>query len=285
MESDRRAGYAADLRIPVHGGTNISDNPREAIQAVEWRDLLHLSGLEVMHELSLSAPWLIVSWFAAAREHYLFALGASFMFFLTGLRQVHNAYHYALGISRQGTEWMMFALSILMLGSMHAVQITHLRHHRHCMGAEDVEAMGARVPGWRAVLLGPLFPLRLHRKALEVASGARARWIRAELAANLALVLGVFLLLEVTWLQYHVLAMLAGQCLTAFFAVWTVHHDCDARNCHARTIRHRTKALVTYNMFYHVEHHLFPAVPTCKLPILAKRLDAVAPDIAQRRVF
>ena len=27
----------------------------------------------------------------------------------------------------------MFALSVLMLGSMHAVQINHLRHHRHCM--------------------------------------------------------------------------------------------------------------------------------------------------------
>jgi len=38
-------------------------------------------------------------------------------------------------------------------------------------------------------------------------------------------------------------------------------------------------------MFYHVEHHLFPAVPTCKLPILARRLDAVAPELATSKVF
>jgi fatty acid desaturase len=45
------------------------------------------------------------------------------------------------------------------------------------------------------------------------------------------------------------------------------------------------KALITYNMFYHVEHHLFPAVPTCKLPILAGRLDAAAPEFATKKVF
>ena len=28
----------------------------------------------------------------------------------------------------------MFVLSVLMLGSMHAVKFNHLRHHRHCMG-------------------------------------------------------------------------------------------------------------------------------------------------------
>jgi fatty acid desaturase len=54
---------------------------------------------------------------------------------------VHNAYHYALGVSRAATEWVMLALSVLMLGSMHAVQVNHLRHHRYCLGEEDVEAM------------------------------------------------------------------------------------------------------------------------------------------------
>src|SRR5262245_46387001 len=115
-------------------------SPRAWSHSVEWKDLLRLSRLEVAHELVLSLPWLAVSWFAAAQEQPLVALGASFMFFLTGLRQVHNAYHYALGISRGATECVMFVLSVLMLGSMHAVQITHLRHHRHCMTGDDVEA-------------------------------------------------------------------------------------------------------------------------------------------------
>jgi fatty acid desaturase len=53
----------------------------------------------------------------------------------------------------------------------------------------------------------------------------------------------------------------------------------------ARTIRNRAKALLTYNMFYHVEHHQFPAVPTCKLPILARRLDRVTRGCAAPKVF
>jgi len=92
--------------------------------------------------------------------------------------------------------------------------------------------------------------------------------------------------LDVWWLRYHVAAMAAGQCLTAFFAVWTVHHGCERRRGPiARTIRGRVKALISYEMFFHVEHHLYPTVPTCRLPLLAKRLDAVAPELAARRVF
>jgi hypothetical protein len=52
--------------------------------------------------------------------------------------------------------------------------------------------------------------------------------------------------------------------------VWTVHHGCAPGDHLARTIRGR---------------HLFPAVPTRKLPILARRLDAVRPELALKRVF
>jgi len=38
-------------------------------------------------------------------------------------------------------------------------------------------------------------------------------------------------------------------------------------------------------MFYHVEHHLFPTVPTCRLPVLAERLDTVAPELKTKLVF
>jgi fatty acid desaturase len=73
---------------------------------------------------------------------------------------------------------------------------------------------------------------------------------------------------------------------TAFFAVWTVHHGCERdRGPIARTIRGRVKALISYEMFFHVEHHLYPGVPTSRLPALARRLDAVAPELAARRVF
>jgi fatty acid desaturase len=91
--------------------------------------------------------------------------------------------------------------------------------------------------------------------------------------------------LDEVWLRYHVIAMTVGECFSAFFAVWTVHHDCDRTHFIARTLRNDVKSFVSYNMFYHVEHHLFPAVPTCHLPELSKRLDAVAPELRSKNVW
>jgi fatty acid desaturase len=257
---------------------------------VEWKDLLRLSRGEVVYEVLISTPWLVASLVLGSLAFsypLLFApaLACSFIFFLCGLRQVHNAFHYAVGISPRGHEWLMFALSVAMLSAMHAVQFNHLRHHRHCMDEDDIEALSARMPGWKAILIGPYFPWMLHRTALRIGRPAVRRWVWAELGAIALFVTLVCFVWPVPVLQYHLAAMAVGQCLSGFFAVWTVHHDCDRSHYIARTIRSRFKAFVTYNMFYHVEHHLFPAVPTCHLPQLARRLDGAAPELRNKLVF
>jgi len=78
--------------------------------------------------------------------------------------------------------------------------------------------------------------------------------------------------------------MLAGEALSAFFAVWLVHHHCD-EEVFARTQRRGWKNFLTYNMFFHLEHHLFPAVPTIKLPELARRLDQAVPGLPKKEVY
>ncbi len=262
---------------------SLMGDPR--VRSVEWRDLLALSTTEIVLELLLSGPWLAASLFLASRGAYALALPLSFIFFLTGLRQVHNAHHYALGISRRATEWVMFGLSVLMLSSMHAIQVTHLHHHRTCMDDEDVEAESARMSALRALLFGPLFPFRLHREGLRLASARQRAWIQWEIAMCVAWVCLCWLTPGISFLKYHVLAMCAGQCLTAFFAVWTVHHGCDGRTTIARTLRHKLKSIIVFDMFFHIEHHLFPRVPTCHLGTLADRLDAAAPEVVRLKVF
>ncbi len=261
------------------------------LEQVEWKDLCRLGPLEVVREVAIYVPWLVVSlvfahWGFTWHPAFLaLALGSSFMFFLCGLRQVHNAFHYAVGVSPRAHEWLMFVLSPLMMSAMHAVQWNHLRHHRHCMDEEDVEAMSARMPGWKALITGPQFPVRLHAAALKLARPRVRRWIHVELAAVAAMPVLAFGVFDAAWLQYHVVSMVVGQCFSAFFAVWTVHHDCDRSHFIARTLRNDVKSFVSYNMFYHVEHHLFPAVPTCHLPELSKRLDQVAPELRSKQVF
>lgn len=258
-------------------------DPRLA--AVPWRDLLVLRRAEVVGELLISLPWLLASCLLAAGGLWLPALACSFLFFLTGLRQVHNGFHLALGLSARATDWLLFVMSQLMLGSMHAVKINHLLHHRHCLGEDDLEAASARWPAWRAIMIGPLFPWRLHRKAWRVGNPTQRRWMAAELAGNAALFLLAFGWLEQDWLRYHLLAMAVGQCWTSFFAVWTVHHDCADDGPISRTQRGRWLNRASYAMFLHTEHHLFPKVPTRHLPELARRLDAVAPEYAGRQVL
>ena len=251
---------------------------------IAWRDLVALSPAEKIWELLLSLPWLALSlWLYDAGWWWLGAL-ASFYFFLTGLRQSHNAQHYALGLPRPWQDVVLFVLSVLMLSSMHAVQVTHLHHHRHCLEDEDVEGATARKCWWRTLLEGPLFPARLHLAAWRLGTRRQRRWIAAEVVAagvGVGMVLGVWRGAALCW---HVAAMLLGECFTAFFAVWSVHHDCAARDI-GRTQRGAWITTLSYSMFFHVEHHLYPAVPTGHLAELARRLDAVAPQFQKRRVL
>jgi fatty acid desaturase len=265
----------------------IMRDPR--VRRVEWKDLLHLTPWEIGKEVVFYVPWLVASWilvyFAPSYPLlYAPALACSFIFFLCGLRVVHNAYHYAMGISRPATEWVMFILSVLMLSAMHALQQTHLHHHKHCMDEDDVEAASARMQGWKAILFGPKFYVTIQTKGIELGTPRQRRWILAEYLCMAIWVPSVFLL-NVPMLKYHAVAMLVGQCLTAFFAVWTVHHDCDRSHFIARTLRNPLKSLIVFDMFYHLEHHLFPKVPTCHLGKLSKRLDAAAPELQEKQVW
>lgn len=241
-----------------------------------------MNRFEIAHEVTLILPWLVgsITFYQAG----LIPIGmvGSFFVFLTGLRLSHGCQHYQLPLARHGQDKLLFALSAVMLSSMHAVQTTHMHHHRHCLGEEDFEGEIARRPLWLALLTCPLFPLRLHTKALRLARPNKRRWVLAEMATILCIVAVTPWL--PTALQWHVLAMLVGECFVGFFAVWTVHHGCDD-NVPYRTVRNRWLNRLFYNMFLHTEHHLFPAVPTCHLRELAWRIDQATGVYRQVLVF
>jgi len=256
----------------------------DPVKTVEWRDLVALTPMEKAWELTLGLPWLALSLWCYAHGWWPVGLACSFYLFLTGLRQSHNAQHYSMGLPRAFQDGVLFALSLMMLASMHAVQVTHLHHHRHCLEEEDGEGSTARLSWWRAILIGPLFLIRLHFCAWRLASRRKRAWIATELCC-IATLLVIALYVRV-WiaLRWHFSAMLLGECLTGFFAVWTVHHGCVPDEP-GRTQRGRWLNLISYSMFFHAEHHLFPAVPTAHLRELARRLDAVMPELSRRPVI
>lgn len=276
---------------PGNVRTQRHPEPRPAVfhdprlQAVEWRDLVPVRRVEVLAEPLLPATWLAASLVLDGFSHSLLALGCSFFFFLTGLRLVHNAFHTALGLSRRTTDIVLWIMSLVMLGSMHAVQYNHLRHHKLNLGEGDVEGRSAEMPAWRALLFGPAFPILLHVTALRQGNARLRMIVWGQLLMSVIWIASVFDVLHSSVLRYHVGAMLVGQCMTAFFAVWIVHHHCDRSHHLARTVHHRIKNRLSFNMFLHIEHHLFPRVPTCHLPELSRRIDRAAPDLRSKIVF
>jgi fatty acid desaturase len=253
------------------------------LKKVKWKDLTRMTNRQIFIENNITLPWLFASWLLAYFHFYLFAIPCSFMFFLTALRQVHNGFHNSLGIGKKSTWLTLYLNSILMVTSIHAVKFSHLRHHKYCLGEHDHEGKCARLPWYRALVYGPVHIFSIHKVALLLGSKKYKRDVVLELV-SIALFISIVLLINVPFLMYHCLVMFTGEMFSAFFAVWTVHHDLE-EHVIARTQRTPWKNFITYNMFYHLEHHLFPAVPTIRLPELARRIDEAIPDLEKRDTF
>ena len=254
---------------------------RARLRGVEWRDLVPMRPIDGLVECLHPLLWLIGSWLFAALAIWPAALFCSFMFFLTALRLNHEAIHCNLGFDRRGHRLVLHGLSALMLGSNNAVAFNHLQHHAHLGTGKDIEGKAGRMSGWRVLAYGPRFPIEMHVGAWRRGDDTLRRRMRIDLGLNVAMI-GAALASGATILVYHVLVTALAQCLTAYFAVWITHRHCEADALVARTQRARPINLVTYNMFLHLEHHLFPAVPVRRLDRLAARIDAAAPEIAAR---
>ncbi|HYE29107.1 MAG TPA: fatty acid desaturase [Allosphingosinicella sp.] len=263
-----------------------SDPASRLVREVEWRDLVPMRRRDGVIECLHPVPWLLLSWGFAAYGRWAFAAAASFMFFLTALRLNHEAIHRNLGFGAAGHRRVIHALSALMLGSNHAVAFNHLQHHAHVGRPSDVEGKCGRMSGWEVLAYGPIFPVELHRAAWRRGNARLRGRMRVDFGLN-ALVLAAALLSGSAVLRYHVLVMAVAQCLTGFFAVWITHHGCHGETLVARTQRSRLVNFATYNMFFHLEHHVFPAVPVKRLGRLAARIDAAFPQIiaTARRVI
>ena len=238
----------------------------------------------MMIENNLTIPWLLISLTLAYFEYYIVALPFSAFNFLTALRQVHNGFHHSLGTNKFLTWLTLYLNSISMMASIHAVKFNHIRHHKYCLTDEDYEGKSAGMTWYGAILYGPIHMFLIHKVTLQLGNLYYRVNVLLELA-SICLYASVILYFKVDFLIYHMVIMILGEFLMAFFAVWTVHHDTHESPEFARTQRDGWKNTITFSMFYHLEHHLFPAVPTIKLPELARRIDQALPEIEKKQTF
>ncbi len=253
----------------------LNDNVRR----VAWQDLRELTYFQSIRAVLLSLPWLVVSMTLASAEYFVAAVPFSMVFFMAGLRQTHDGFHGKLGLSAFWTNAFLFLFSQLMAIPLHAVRWIHLHHHANSLDEKDVEGMCASMAWWQALAVGPYFPIRMIVVALARSNRGTRIWILAEMVVIFALI-DVAWITNWSWLRYHLVIMALGNCLTGFVAVWMVHRGCEHQGTFARTQRSWIINFLTLNNFFHLEHHLFPAVASCNLPELARRLDEVIPSAA-----
>jgi fatty acid desaturase len=263
----------------THGDQTIPLNKVQRL--VPWRDLTPMMPRDGVVECLHPLPWLLGSFAFAQTRLWVPAIVCSFMFFLTALRLNHEAIHHNLGFGPKGHRLVLHLLSALMLGSNHAVAANHLHHHKHVMQPDDLEGKAGRMNGLKVLLYGPIFPIEMHIAAWTRGGLAFRRRMVIDAALNAAMFL-LFIVSGWTVLGYHLAVVTIAQCLTAFFAVWITHHGCEKTNLIARTQRGWLVNLLSYNMFFHLEHHLFPGVPVKRLGVLAKRLDVAWPKIPRQ---
>lgn len=171
-----------------------------------------------------------------------------------------------------------------MMTSIHAVKFNHIRHHKYCLKDEDYEGKSAGMTWYGAILYGPIHMFLIHKVTLQLGNKDYRRNVILELV-SIVIFATIIFYFRIDFLIYHIIVMIIGEFLMAFFAVWTVHHDTHESPELARTQRSGWKNKITFSMFYHLEHHLFPAVPTIKLPELAKRIDEALPEIQKKQTF
>jgi fatty acid desaturase len=198
------------------------------------------------------------------------------------LVQGHEGTHDLISRSRTINDfftWLTLALAAI---SAEAHRRFHLDHHHYAHTARDPEfqyfdRVVRGVPGW-AYLFIPMFAqIGVNRYGLQrEMPGEVRRRVYLELATGL--VLHVALALAFGWRRYLLFVaapMVTGLYVASVLRSITEHHDVMEGNewTNARSIvTNPVLEFLWSNVNYHLEHHLYPAVPYHALPKLRRAL-------------
>lgn len=236
--------------------------------------------------VSLSAPFILVaSYFvAASMDWWLLAMFVvANLSFITYGSLSHDLVHRTLGLRRGLNDALLSTIELLMLRSGRAYRLAHLNHHaRYPDAADDPEGAAAHGSLASALAAGFLFFPRLwcwayrrypaHRPRLALEAVA----IIGLIACSIALAL---LGLTLAPIAYVVLSY-CGTWIVPLATAYIPHLPKGETEL-LQTCRFRGWAarLIAFEHLYHLEHHLYPAVPHHNWHELARRLDPILDSV------
>lgn len=214
-------------------------------------------------------------WLFAGSGHWTPAvLSLAVLSFVTYGSTSHDLVHGSLGLKRLPNDVLLSAIELIALRSGHAYQVAHLNHHARFPHEDDIEAHASRMSLARALLEGVVFQFRIYAWAMRNPRGRR-RWIIGEGIAVLAMMLAAIAALPWTILPAAYAGLMIAGSWTIPLITSYVPHDAEAADVLHRTrvFRGLVARIVAVDHLYHLEHHLYPAVPHQNWPRLAGRLD------------
>ena len=263
------------LAEPVPHQMRCKDATRRPSLAELGDDLLEVSRFRLCTTLAI--PFLFMAsyaFFAYQQWWTLAVVSVMGLSFVTYGSTSHDLVHRTLGLSRGLNDLCLSLIELLSLRSGTAYRLSHLHHHAHLLGADDIEGAAAFRGFWNAIFVGPAMQIRIWTWAWE--HHPRKRRELALEAIGIASLISVSLV-ATAWSPapiVYVTLVAAGSWL---FPLVTVYfpHDGDAIDPLKKTRLFRGWFFhtIAFGHLYHLEHHLYPAVPHHHWKSLADRLD------------
>jgi len=203
--------------------------------------------------------------------------------FITYGSTSHDLVHANLGLRKSVNDVFLSIIELLALRSGHAYRLAHLHHHARYPAPDDIEGAAAGMSLFGALHEGVTYNFKLYFWALRQERGDK-RWVRLEgLACLLVLAAaGVLASLGHPVLLIYAGLMTLGSWLLPLVTSYIPHRPREKNVLwQTRLFRGRVASFIAAEHLYHLEHHLYPAIPHHHWPELAKRLD---PYFAQQGV-
>ncbi len=214
-------------------------------------------------------------WLCAWNGHWgLAVMSLVALSFLTYGSTSHDLVHGSLGLTKIPNDLLLCITEGICLRSGHAYQAAHLNHHARFPHEDDIEAEAAGMTLAGALAQGIFFQLRIYGWALRHSRTGRM-WVIAEGIGVCAFVLGTIAALPWTTVPaLYVALMIVGSWIIPFVTAYLPHDPKAVDALHqTRLFRGVLIRFLAFDHLYHLEHHLYPAVPHQNWPRLAQRLD------------
>jgi len=227
--------------------------------------------------ISLCGPfaWSAGFFLLAAHPYWIAAVGCLVILsFLTYGSISHDLVHRNLGLSKQTNDLFLVLIELLTLRSGTAYRLAHLHHHRRFPADDDIEGAAAKMSLPGALLEGIRFQARIYRWAWRNYPQSRRRLNLEGSLIGLAYLASILILPWNVSPFVYVVLMTMGAWIIPVITSWIPHNPRGEDALHqTRAFRGVVFKIVACEHLYHLEHHLYPAVPHHNWPELARRLD------------